>query len=42
MKGSSRFEHMIDIHLERDNDNMPLGFGDPSLSEEDTYVMVRI
>lgn len=41
MKGSNRFEFMVDICLERDNEEDPLGFGDPSSMEQDTYVMVR-
>lgn len=42
MKGSNRFEYMIDVYLERDNEGMPLGFGDPCLMEKDKYVMVCI
>ncbi|KAI8077729.1 RNA helicase [Halteromyces radiatus] len=41
MKGSSRFEYMIDICLERDNDEDPLGFGDPTSTDQDTYVMLE-
>jgi hypothetical protein len=40
MEGSNRFEFNVDIYLERDNDEDPLGFGDPSSIEQDTYVMV--
>ena len=42
VRGSNRFEYLISIHLERDNENDPLGFGDPTLSSEDKYVMVCI
>ena len=38
--GSNRFEYLINIYLERDNDDMPMGYGDPTLNSEDTYVMV--
>ncbi|KAF7723771.1 hypothetical protein EC973_001684 [Apophysomyces ossiformis] len=41
MRGSGRFEYLLDIYLERDSDNMPLGFGDPLLNERDTYVMLE-
>lgn len=41
MKGSNRFEYMIDIQLERDNPDDPLGFGDPASNNQDTYVMVN-
>ncbi|KAI9274618.1 RNA helicase [Phascolomyces articulosus] len=41
VRGSNRFEYLITIHLERDNENDPLGFGDPTLSTEDKYVMLE-
>lgn len=41
MKGANRFEYMIDIVLERDNDAIPLGFGNPSINGQDVYTMVR-
>jgi hypothetical protein len=41
MAGSNRFEFMIDIYLEQDNPDMPLGFGDPVTGEEDMYVMIE-
>ncbi|KAI9485981.1 MAG: RNA helicase [Benjaminiella poitrasii] len=41
MRGPNRFEYMVDLYLERDNENDPLGFGDPSLSSEDTYIMIE-
>ncbi|KAI8335061.1 P-loop containing nucleoside triphosphate hydrolase protein [Chlamydoabsidia padenii] len=41
MKGSNRFEFMVDICLERDNEEDPLGFGDPSTMDQDTYVMIE-
>ncbi|KAG0166066.1 NFX1-type zinc finger-containing protein 1 [Apophysomyces sp. BC1034] len=41
MLGSNRFEYLLDIYLERDNDDMPLGFGDPLLNERDSYVMLE-
>ncbi|RCI07258.1 NFX1-type zinc finger-containing protein 1 [Rhizopus stolonifer] len=41
MRGASRFEYLLDLYLERDNENQPLGFGDPSLTSEDTYVMLE-
>ncbi|CAO3615021.1 unnamed protein product [Cunninghamella blakesleeana] len=41
MKGSNRFEYMIDIQLERDNPDDPLGFGDPACNDQDTYVMIE-
>ncbi|KAK4512223.1 uncharacterized protein ATC70_003759 [Mucor velutinosus] len=41
MRGSNRFEFLVDIYLERDNSEQPFGFGDPSLAEDDTYVMIE-
>lgn len=41
MRGANRFEYMLDLFLERDNENQPFGFGDPSMSTEDTYVMIE-
>ncbi|CAO3588692.1 unnamed protein product [Absidia cylindrospora] len=41
MKGANRFEFMVDICLERDNPLDPLGFGDPSSMDQDTYVMIE-
>ncbi|KAI7906448.1 RNA helicase [Cokeromyces recurvatus] len=41
MRGPNRFEYMVDLYLERDNEFEPLGFGDPSLSNDDTYVMLE-
>ncbi|CAO3703460.1 unnamed protein product [Rhizopus stolonifer] len=41
MRGTSRFEFMLDLYLERDNDDLPLGFGDPMLSDKSTYVMIE-
>ncbi|KAI8977492.1 RNA helicase [Mycotypha africana] len=41
MRGPSRFEYMIDIYLERDNEQQPLGFGDPLSLEETSYVMIE-
>ncbi|KAI8647890.1 RNA helicase [Parasitella parasitica] len=41
MRGPNRFEYLVDIYLERDDDEQPLGFGDPSLTENDTYVMIE-
>ncbi|KAI9302511.1 RNA helicase [Cunninghamella echinulata] len=41
MKGSNRFEYMIDIQLERDNPEDPLGFGDPTSETQDTYIMIE-
>ncbi|KAI7869110.1 P-loop containing nucleoside triphosphate hydrolase protein [Spinellus fusiger] len=41
MRGSSRFEYMINIQLEADNEESPLGFGDPSSGQQDTYVMLE-
>ncbi|KAI8367542.1 P-loop containing nucleoside triphosphate hydrolase protein [Radiomyces spectabilis] len=38
---ANRFEYFIDIFLEKDNDDMPLGFGDPSSMQQDTYVMIE-
>ncbi|KAI9493210.1 RNA helicase [Zychaea mexicana] len=40
-RGANRFEYLINIHLERDNENDPLSFGDPTLSSEDNYVMLE-
>lgn len=40
MRGSNRFEYMIDIMLERDNNALPMGFGDPLGVEQDKYTMV--
>ncbi|KAI8138634.1 RNA helicase [Fennellomyces sp. T-0311] len=40
-RGSNRFEYLINIHLERDNDEMPMGYGDPTLNVEDKYVMLE-
>ncbi|KAI8072336.1 P-loop containing nucleoside triphosphate hydrolase protein [Gongronella butleri] len=41
MTGANRFEFMIDISLERDNDDDPLGFGDTTGSEPVTYTMLE-
>ena len=41
MRGPNRFEYLVDIYLERDDDNQPFGFGDPSLTANDTYVMIE-
>ncbi|KAG1185790.1 hypothetical protein G6F36_006673 [Rhizopus arrhizus] len=41
MQGPNRFEYMLDLYLERDNDEQPLGFGDPTLSDKDNYVMIE-
>ncbi|EPB87088.1 hypothetical protein HMPREF1544_06112 [Mucor circinelloides 1006PhL] len=41
MRGPNRFEYLVDIYLERDDDEQPFGFGDPSLTESDTYVMIE-
>ncbi|OBZ89249.1 NFX1-type zinc finger-containing protein 1 [Choanephora cucurbitarum] len=41
LRGPGRFEYLLDLYLERDNEDQPLGFGDPSLSTEDTYVMLE-
>ncbi|CEI99533.1 Putative RnhA [Rhizopus microsporus] len=41
MKGPDRFEYLIDIYLERDNEDQPLGFGDPTLTDKDVYVMIE-
>ncbi|KAL0081247.1 RNA helicase [Phycomyces blakesleeanus] len=41
MRGSSRFEYMINVKLECDNERDPLGFGDPSSADQDTYVMIE-
>ncbi|KAL9548420.1 hypothetical protein MBANPS3_005688 [Mucor bainieri] len=41
MRGPNRFEYLVDIYLERDDDDQPFGFGDPSLTEDDTYVMIE-
>ncbi|ORY97819.1 P-loop containing nucleoside triphosphate hydrolase protein [Syncephalastrum racemosum] len=41
MKGSNRFEYMIDIVLERDNDASPLGFGNPCSNGQDIYTMIE-
>lgn len=41
MRGANRFEYLLDLYLERDNEDQPLGFGDPSLNDEDTYVMIE-
>ncbi|KAI9014572.1 RNA helicase [Phycomyces nitens] len=41
MRGSSRFEYMINIKLECDNDQDPFGFGDPSAAKQETYVMIE-
>ncbi len=41
MRGANRFEYMLDLYLERDNENQPFGFGDPSMMTDDTYVMIE-
>lgn len=41
MRGPKRFEYLIDLYLERDNENQPFGFGDPTLATDDTYVMIE-
>ncbi|OAD02352.1 hypothetical protein MUCCIDRAFT_143979 [Mucor lusitanicus CBS 277.49] len=41
MHGRNRYEFLVDIYLERDDDEQPLGFGDPSLTEDDMYVMIE-
>jgi hypothetical protein len=41
MRGANRFEYLLDLYLERDNENQPFGFGDPAMGEEDTYVMIE-
>ncbi|ORX48781.1 P-loop containing nucleoside triphosphate hydrolase protein [Hesseltinella vesiculosa] len=41
MRGSNRFEYMIDVALERDNDEDPLGYGDPTGTDIKTYTMIE-
>ncbi|KAI7881845.1 P-loop containing nucleoside triphosphate hydrolase protein [Lichtheimia hyalospora FSU 10163] len=41
MRGSNRFEYMIDIMLERDSNDMPMGFGDPLGVDQDKYTMIE-
>ncbi|SAM02231.1 hypothetical protein [Absidia glauca] len=41
MKGSNRFEFMVDICLERDNDEDLLGFGNPSSIDQNTHIMIE-
>jgi hypothetical protein len=41
MRGPKRFEYLLDLYLERDNENQPFGFGDPTLATDDTYVMIE-
>lgn len=41
MHGANKFEYMLDLFLERDNENQPFGFGDPTFCTEDTYVMIE-
>ena len=41
LRGRHKFELMLDLYLERDNENQPFGFGDPTMSTEDTYVMIE-
>ncbi|KAI8979973.1 RNA helicase [Pilobolus umbonatus] len=39
--GPNRFEYLLDLYLEKDNDDQPFGFGDPTMIEDDTYVMIE-
>ncbi|KAI9318931.1 P-loop containing nucleoside triphosphate hydrolase protein [Dichotomocladium elegans] len=41
MRGSNRFEYMIDIKLERDNERLPLGYGDPLIRDQEKYTMIE-
>lgn len=41
MRGPNRFEYLIDLYLERDDENQPLGYGDPTMNDEDVYVMIE-
>ncbi|KAG2233421.1 hypothetical protein INT48_007451 [Thamnidium elegans] len=41
MRGANRFEYLLDLYLERDNENQPFGFGDPTMINDDTYVMIE-